>query len=147
MVKPAGMQVYALLCAVLLLGSVIGAGATYAYLRRPAEITATQDSPRVRREKIDALSKELDLNDAQRAKVEGILEASQQERMRRMRVMHETCGEPVREHKKRVDGEIRAVLTPEQQKRFDVLAEKQDRKYFPKSDASAAPSSEPGEKR
>ena len=139
MVKPAGVQAYALLCAVLLLGIVTGAGATYAYLQKPAEIAATPDNPKVRRERIEALSRELDLSDAQRTKIEGILEASREERSKRMRAMHETCGESVREHKKRVDGEIRAELSPEQQKRFDVLAEEQDRKFFPKPDPSAKP--------
>jgi Spy/CpxP family protein refolding chaperone len=36
-----------------------------------------------------------------------------------MRAVFAACGEPVREHKRRVDEEIRAALTPEQQRRFD----------------------------
>jgi len=42
-----------------------------------------------------------------------------------MRTAMETCGKPLAEHKKKVDDEIRALLTPEQQQRFDQLLERQ----------------------
>ena len=70
----------------------------------------------------------------QRAKVEGILDASSGERERRTRTMFETCSEPVREHKRRFDEEIRAALRPEQQRRFDAIAEEQSRRFFPRRD-------------
>lgn len=132
MVRLKSVQVYAIMVAVLVLGAVIGGGATFAYMRSQVEVAAGQDSPRVRHERVAAMARKLDLTEAQRSKIEGILEASREERSARMRVMHETCGEPVREHKRRVDAEIRAVLTPEQQVRFDALAEEQGKKFFPR---------------
>jgi hypothetical protein len=126
------LQAYAALIGVLLLGVVIGSGATFAYLRDPGRNALAQDSGRARR--LEALTRELTLSPEQRTRVEGILEASSGEREKRMRAMFEACGEPVREHKRRVDSEIRATLTPEQQRRFDAIAEEQSRRYFPRRD-------------
>lgn len=131
MVTPRSLHAYALMAGVLALGSVIGGGATFAYMRAQAGVAAGQDSPRVRRERVAALARELDLTEAQRSKIEAILEASREERSKRTRAMYEACGEPVREHKRRIDAEIRATLSPEQQGRFDALAEEQAKKYFP----------------
>ena len=144
MVTPRGFQVYAIMAGVLLLGIVIGGGATFAYMRPQAAIAVAPDSPRVRRERVAALARELDLTDAQRAKIEGILEASRDERSKRMRAMYETCGEPVREHKRRIDAEIRAALTPEQQVRFDALADEQGKKFFPRREGKPG-EGKPGE--
>lgn len=129
--KRSSLQVYAVLIGVLLLGGVIGAGATFAYQRDPTR-AAGPDNGRARR--LEALTRELSLSAEQRGKVERILEASSEEREKRMRAMFQTCGEPVREHKRRVDDEIRATLTPEQQRRFDAIAEEQSRRYFPRRD-------------
>jgi Spy/CpxP family protein refolding chaperone len=41
-----------------------------------------------------------------------------------MQSVMEKCGSPLAEQKQKMDGEIRAVLTPEQQKRYDELQEK-----------------------
>ncbi len=49
-----------------------------------------------------------------------------------MRAMYASCGEPVRENKRRVDADIRKALSPDQQTRFDALAEEQEKKYFPR---------------
>ncbi len=124
--KRTSLQAYAALIAVLLLGAVIGSGATFAYLRDPARGAPGQDSGRARR--LEALTRELGLSPEQRSTIEGILEASSEEREKRMRAMFAACGEPVREHKRRVDQEIRAALTPEQQGRFDEIAEEQSRR-------------------
>jgi Spy/CpxP family protein refolding chaperone len=138
MVKRRSLQIYALLFGVLVLGSVIGGGGTYAYLRNQAGPGADRDGGR-ERARLDALTRELDLTAEQRTRVEGILQASQDERSKRMRAMFEACGEPVREHKRRVDAEIRAALTPAQKARFDELADEQERRFFPKRDAASKP--------
>lgn len=132
------LQAYALLCGVLALGAVIGSGGTYAYLHNHASASGAREGDR-ERARLDALARELDLTSEQRTRVEGILHANQDERARRMRAMFETCGEPVREHKKRVDADIRAALTPAQQKRFDELADEQEKKFFPRREGGGGP--------
>jgi hypothetical protein len=124
-----------LLLAVLLLGGVIGAGATYAYLRRQEGVAAGSEEAR-RRERLDAMTRELDLSGDQRTKIDAVLKASADERSRRFRAMVETCGEPFRQYKRQVDGEIRATLTPAQQQRFDELAAEQEKRFFPQRDAA-----------
>lgn len=124
------LQAYALLGAVLVLGIVSGSGATYAYVRYQTGLAAAPNPGRMRRERMAAFTRELDLSAEQQAKVEAIFQANNDERDRRTRAMFEACGEPVREHKRRVDAEIRAVLRPEQQARFDELAQEQERRFF-----------------
>lgn len=130
--KRSNLKAYAAVIAVLLLGAVIGSGATFAIVRDPARAASAHETGRARR--LEALTRELGLSPEQRAKVEKILEASSEERENRMRAMFAACGEPVREHKRRVDEEIRAALTPEQQRRFDEIAEEQSRRFFPRRD-------------
>ncbi|UQA63109.1 hypothetical protein [Polyangium aurulentum] len=138
MVKRRSLQAYVLLFGVLVLGTVIGGGGTYAYMRNQAGAGVDRDGGR-ERARLDALTRELDLTGEQRTRVEGILQANQDERAKRMRAMFETCGEPVREHKRRVDADIRAALTPAQQKRFDELADEQEKRFFPRRDAGSGP--------
>ena len=131
-------KAYGMLFAVLVAGVVIGGAGTYVIVRRPESAGVDRESAR-QHEKIEALSRELSLSSEQRAKVESILQASRDERGKRVRAMYETCGEPVREHKKRVDADIRAALDPAQQRRFDALAEEQEKRFFPKKEGETPP--------
>jgi Spy/CpxP family protein refolding chaperone len=97
-------KVYLLLIAVFLLGAVAGGGGVYAYIhRRHADAMHRRFSSEGR---MGALAKELDLTPEQQTRVKEILERHRGEERKKM---HE---------------EIRAVLTPTQQERFDKLAEK-----------------------
>jgi uncharacterized membrane protein len=97
-------KVYLLLIAVFLLGAVAGGAVVYAYVhRRHADAMHRRFSPEGR---LSALSRELELSAEQQAKVKDILERHRGE------------------ERKKVHDEIRAVLTPAQQERFDRLAEK-----------------------
>jgi hypothetical protein len=138
MVMRPSSKAYGVLVAVLLSGVVIGAGGSYVALRRPESAGVDRETSR-HRERIEALGRELGLSGEQRAKIETILTSSRDERAKRMRAMYETCGEPVREHKKRIDDEIRANLSPAQQKRFDELAEEQEKRFFPKKEGETQP--------
>jgi protein CpxP len=79
-----------------------------------------------------ALQRELGLTSQQRDAVQGILERQLPERRRLMSDMLQHCGDPLRVHKAKVDAEIRAVLNPEQQRRFDALAARQGERLFPR---------------
>jgi Spy/CpxP family protein refolding chaperone len=67
--------------------------------------------------RVEAMARRLDLSTEQRTKIEKILDAHEQER----RALMERCAPDHRTLKDKVDGEIRAVLEPEQQKKFDEM--------------------------
>ncbi len=78
-----------------------------------------------------ALQRALNLSSEQRTSVAAILERQAPERRRLMGEMMQKCGDPVRAYKAKADAEIRAVLNPEQQGRFDKLAKRQAERFFP----------------
>ena len=120
------------LAAVFLLGAVAGAGFMRMKAARFHGDMLGFDGGRRGEWRMRALAKQLDLSDEQRAKVKGILAKHAPERDKRMKAAMETCGAPLEEFKAKVDGEIRAVLTPEQQKKFDAIAKRQaERMFFP----------------
>lgn len=77
-----------------------------------------------------ALQRELDLTAQQRSTIAAILERQAPERRRLMGEMMRQCGDSMRSHKSKVDAEIRAVLNPDQQLRFDQLAKRQAERFF-----------------
>jgi Spy/CpxP family protein refolding chaperone len=131
LVKQAVLKGYAVLAGVFVLGAVAGGGAAYAYVQKQyAEILANDDR-RFDDRRQRALVRELDLTAEQRDQIHAINERYRSERREVMQSMMEKCGEPLAEQKKKMDAEIRAVLTGDQQKRFDELLEKQrDRMPF-----------------
>jgi len=67
--------------------------------------------------RLEAMARKLDLDAQQRDKIQRIFEAHEDER----RQTFERCAPEHRALKSKVDAEIRAILTPEQQKKFDEL--------------------------
>jgi Spy/CpxP family protein refolding chaperone len=109
--------------AVFITGGIVGAAGATAWVERGyAELLS--DDRREQREvrRLRALSRELELSTRQEDKVRGIMQARRVEHRRLARDMFERCGDPVRKHKAAIDAEIRAVLDPKQQQRFDELA-------------------------
>jgi hypothetical protein len=89
---------YLVLVAVFLLGAASGGGASFAYMqKRHAAILRDDGGAR----RLAVLSRKLDLDPDQEARVGAILH----------------------DHRGQVDTEIRAVLRPDQQTRFDKLIE------------------------
>jgi len=117
------------LLGVFLLGGIAGAGGAVAYLRH--EVREFAAEPRFRdRARVRGLTRMLDLTDAQRDRVKAILEKHASERETAFSDMIQRCGDPVKKQKAEVDAEIRAVLTPEQQPKFDALVKKQDERFL-----------------
>lgn len=77
-----------------------------------------------------AMQHVLNLTAQQRTTVASILERQAPERRRLMGEMMRQCGDPMRAYKAKVDAEIRAVLNPDQQLRFDALAKRQAERFF-----------------
>jgi Spy/CpxP family protein refolding chaperone len=120
----------AVLVAVFALGAVAGGGGTYAWLRR--DDAAGSDDDRVARgpRRLRALERALDLTPAQRERVGAIMVQSGEQRRQLAQEMYERCGDGLRARHDAVSAQIRALLTPAQQARFDVIAARQ-RERFP----------------
>lgn len=117
------------LVAVFALGGVAGGGGTYAWLRRA---DAGEEDPRGMRDprRLRALERSLDLTPAQREQVRAIMMQSGDQRRQLAQEMYTRCGDGLRTLHDGVSARIRAVLTPEQQRRYDVIAAQQ-RDRFP----------------
>jgi hypothetical protein len=119
------------LLGVFLLGAVAGGGAMYAFTRSDYVLLASDDSGELReRRRFAALSRELALDDAQGERVRAILQRYRPERRRLVRATFEQCGQPLHEQKLKMDGEIRALLRPDQRPRFERL-QQVHREQFP----------------
>ena len=137
MVTQSRIKAYAVLGVVFVLGGVAGGAASYAWLQR--DLTSMIGEEGFERRRFRAFSKELDLTDAQRDKVKAIFDAHREEHRRTSRDVMERCAGPLREQRAKVDAEIRALLTPEQQQRFDKLAKEREERKFGRP-LSSAPS-------
>lgn len=127
----------ALIAAVFALGGLAGAGITYASLRADIARLATDDSYEAREQRrLSALRRQLGLDDAQSERVRALFQRFRPERRRLLRAAFEQCGKPLREQKMKLDGELRSLLRPEQQHRFDELIQSQGERFpfGPRSD-------------
>jgi hypothetical protein len=120
-VTRARIKAYGLVAGVFLFGAVAGGSVSYAYARAETRVLFTGDRGAFEQFRLRALERELDLDAAQARKIRGIFEQHRAERERLGKQMFESCGDPVRTLRARIDGEIRAVLTPEQATRYDAI--------------------------
>ena len=130
---------YSIVVSVFLVGAIAGAAAATAWVER-GYADLVNDDRRDQREarRLRALSRELEFSSEQEKKVRSIMQSHREEHGRLTREMFERCGESVRKHKATIDAEIRAVLQPEQQKRFDELATLHRERFLYGSPAGAA---------
>ena len=77
-----------------------------------------------------ALERTLQLSAEQRNAISAILERDAPIRRKLTNDAMQSCGEPLRSHKAQIDAEIRAVLRPDQQVRFDELAKRQAERFY-----------------
>ena len=126
----ARVKAIGVLVAVFALGATAGGGGAYAYLRRD-DLNGAEDERGLRNpRRLRALERALDLTPAQRDGVREILARSGDERRQLAQQMFERCGDGLRLHHDAVSAEIRALLTPAQQGRFDAISAQQ-RERFP----------------
>jgi Spy/CpxP family protein refolding chaperone len=117
----ARLKGYGALLLVFVLGLLIGGAGSRAMLqRRYAHLFRDRFSVFEHR-RLGALSHRLDLDDAQEDKVRAIMAKYGQERRQLAHDMLDRCGEPLRAQKAQMDAEIRALLRPDQQNRYDAL--------------------------
>jgi hypothetical protein len=112
---------YGALLLVFLLGVLAGGAGSRAFLqRRYAHLFRDRFSVFEHR-RLGALSHRLDLDDAQEDQVRITMAKYGQERRDLTRALLDRCGDPLRAQKARMDAEIRTLLRPDQQARYDQL--------------------------
>jgi Spy/CpxP family protein refolding chaperone len=112
---------YAALLLVFVLGVLLGGAGSRAITQRGIAQIFKDPSAMFERRRLGALSRRLHLDDAQEDKVRAILHKYAEQRRDLNRDMVDRCGAPLREQKTKMDAEIRALLSPEQQTRYDKL--------------------------
>jgi hypothetical protein len=110
---------YVILATVFVLGALAGGGgAVWALERRSASRLVDE---RIDERRLEILTGQLALDDAQRARIAGILNDAEREARA---IAHQTdakCGHPLLDHRAKVDDRIRAELRSPQQAKFDDL--------------------------
>lgn len=119
-----------ILAGVFSLGAISGAGVVYAVFQQRLAALLSEDRSEARdQRRLEAFTRELDLDAGQREQVQRIAERYRPERDKQARAMFESCGAPLLGVKDRMDGEIRALLRPEQQQAFDAMRERRQRAF------------------
>jgi hypothetical protein len=129
-VTPSQWKAIGILSGVFLLGTVSGVGGTLVYVARERASLHHFDLGHRRNMPLMALNRRLGLSEPQREQIATILERRAPERRKVMQQVLDSCGSSVRDEKAKLDAEIRGVLTPDQQKKFDDLAARQKERLF-----------------
>jgi Spy/CpxP family protein refolding chaperone len=123
------VKAYAALGGSFLLGAFAAGAGYHAYAERQlSEAFGGRGAFEVRR--VKALSRELDLSSDQEAKILEIYRKDAPERQRLLRETMTTCGAPLEAHRDRIDGEIRALLEPEQRPKFEAQRAEHKRRFL-----------------
>src|SRR3954463_9432297 len=119
------LRIYGIVAGIFALGASAGAASGYAVANKRLAAVLREDRPGMGdARRMEALSSQLDLTREQRRQVRQIMERHRDENRQLTRAMYEKCGDDLQSLRARVDAEIRAVLTPEQARRFAELMEK-----------------------
>jgi Spy/CpxP family protein refolding chaperone len=128
-----------ILLGVFVLGGMAGAGLTVAWGKRHLAMAMRPDFGHRGEMALEIMTHELSLSGDQQQKVRAIVDAQLPGRRERMAAIMKDCGAPLREHKAQMDAAIRAVLTPDQQKKFDKIAARQAERLFFGGDGEPPP--------
>jgi len=117
----AKLKGYGALLAVFVLGILLGGAGSRAMLQRRYRAMFRDRAAVFENRRLGALAHRLKLDDAQEDRVRDILGKYGKQRRALTHQIMDRCGAPLREQKTQMDGEIRALLRPEQQARYDQL--------------------------
>ena len=115
------LKVYGALLGVFLLGSIGGGAVGTAITQRRMRQIFKDPSEIFEKRRAGALVRRLDLDDAQEDKVRSVLAKYGSKRRELTREIMDRCGGPLRDQKAQMDTEIRGLLRPEQQARYERL--------------------------
>ncbi|HMI84635.1 MAG TPA: hypothetical protein VK550_11105 [Polyangiaceae bacterium] len=121
---------YLVLAAAFAVGVASGGGAAFAYVAQKHAAMLRDDGrgPETRRLRI--LTRKLELDADQEQRIRSILTQDRDTLRDLGRSMFERCGEPLRAQKVRVEADIRGVLRPEQQRRYDDLLDERHERLW-----------------
>lgn len=125
------MRAVGILLAVFVLGAVVGTSGTVAFQRHHDRLGRGEERFRMDHVRLRALARALDLSDEQRERIRLILEKSSDQRRAAWDTVLAQCGDALRRNKESLDAAIREELTPAQRPKFDELARRQARHFFP----------------
>lgn len=118
------LKIWLVLVAVFLLGSVTGAALTGLYRSR-ASGGGRESRERAMNERFEKMRQELSLTEEQTTQVRAILDETRNE----YRALREELRPRFDEPRMKARAKIRALLNPEQQKKFDMLVAQQDAEH------------------
>jgi len=115
------LKAFGALVLVFVLGVIAGGAGSRAMLQRRYARLFRDRFEVFEHRRLGALSRRLDLSDAQEDQVRTIMNKYGEQRRKLTRDIMERCGEPLRAQKTLMDAEIRGALRPDQQTRYDKL--------------------------
>jgi Spy/CpxP family protein refolding chaperone len=119
------LKIWLVLLAVFVLGSVTGAALTGLYRSRAAGASGAEARERAMHERFEKMRAELNLTDQQTASVRTILDETRNE----YRALRTELRPRFEEPRMKARARIRALLTPEQQQKFDAMVAQQDAQH------------------
>ncbi|SRR6266481_155926 len=119
------LKIWLVLLAVFVLGSVTGAALTGLYRSRAAGGGGAEARERAMHERFEKMRAELNLTDQQTASVRTILDETRNE----YRTLRTELRPRFEEPRMKARARIRALLTPEQQQKFDAMVAQQDAQH------------------
>ena len=112
---------YGALVLVFALGILLGGAGSRAVLQNRYKTMFRDPDAMFNNRRLGALARRLKLDDAQEDRVRDVLGKYGRQRRALTREIMDRCGAPLHAQKVQMDGEIRALLRPEQQARYDQL--------------------------
>jgi hypothetical protein len=122
----AKLKGYGALLLVFVLGILLGGAGSRAMLQRRYRAMFRDPDAMFNNRRVGALARRLKLDEAQEERVRDILGKYGKRRRELNREIMDRCGAPLRTQKSELDGEIRALLRPDQQTRYDQLLKDSD---------------------
>jgi hypothetical protein len=119
----AKLKGYAALLLVFVLGALAGGAGSRAFLQRRYARLFRDRAALFEHRRLGALSRRLNLDDGQGDQVRGVLNKYGKQRQQLTREIMDRCGAPLYAQKLQMDAEIRALLRPDQQARYDQLVQ------------------------
>jgi hypothetical protein len=117
----AKLKGYAALLAVFVLGILLGGAGSRAMLQRRYRSMFRDRGALFEYRRLGALAHRLKLDDVQEDRVRDILGKYGKQRRELTRDIMDRCGAPLRAQKAQMDSEIRVLLRPDQQARYEQL--------------------------
>jgi Spy/CpxP family protein refolding chaperone len=118
-------KIWLVLVAVFVLGAVTGGALTGLYRSRASNNEGREGHERLMKERFEKMRQELNLTDQQTTQVRAILDDTRNE----YKTLREELRPRFDEPRLKARAKIRALLNPDQQKKFDTLVAQQDAEH------------------